>query len=109
MLRTASTICELKFGKQPEIVVHFKDKDPETGETTKKIPFNKPNEPSSYREQISTYVFNKLKDGLMFKKVELFLPHDLLQVIKTRIRKQGTKTREAPNHWIAEYPSIGIS
>ena len=94
MLRTASTICELRFGKQPEIVVHFKDKDPETGETTKKIPVNKPNDPSSYLDQISTYVFN---DDSMFKRVELFWPHDLLQVIKTRIRKQGTRTRERGN------------
>ena len=96
MLSCTSTICELKFGKQPEIVVHFKDKDPETGETTKKIPFNY--DPNSYGEQISTYVVNKLNDGSVVKRVELFLPHDLLQVIKTRIRKQGTRTREATNH-----------
>ena len=79
------------------MVVHFKDKDPETGETTKTIPVNKPNDPSSYLEQISTYVFNKLNDGSTFKRVELFWPHDLLQVIKTRIRKQGTRTRERGN------------
>ena len=88
-------------------MVHFKDKDPETGETTKKIPFNY--DPNSYGEQISTYVVNKLNDGSVVKRVELFLPHDLLQVIKTRIRKQGTRTREATNHWIAENPSNGIS
>ena len=79
------------------MVVHFKDKDPETGETTKKIPVNKPNDPSSYLKQISAYVFNKLNDSSMFKRVELFWPHDLLQVIKTRIRKKGTRTRERGN------------
>ena len=30
-LSTTSTICELRYGDQPRIVVHFKDKDPETG------------------------------------------------------------------------------
>ena len=60
------------------MVVHFKDKDPETGETTKKISLHKPNDQSSYLEQISSYVHRK---GSMFEKVELFWPHELLQVI----------------------------
>ena len=60
------------------MVVHFKDKDPETGETTKKIPLHKPNDQSNYLGQISTYVHQK---GSMLKKVELFWPHELLQVI----------------------------
>ena len=74
---TTSTICELKYGERPAMVVHFKDNDPETGETTKNIPLDEPFEQSSCREQISTFVH---KDGLLFKKVELFWPHDLLQV-----------------------------
>ena len=60
------------------MVVHFKDKDPETGETTKKISLHKPNDQSTYLKQISTYVHEK---GSMLKKVELFWPHELLQVI----------------------------
>ena len=60
------------------MVVHFKDKDPETGETTKNIPLDEPFEQSSCREQISTYVHQK---GSMLKKVELFWPHELLQVV----------------------------
>ena len=74
---TTSTICELKYGERPAMVVHFKDKDPETGETTKNIPLDEPFEESSCREQISTFVHKK---GSSFKKVELFWPHDLLQV-----------------------------
>ena len=74
---TTSTICELKYGERPAMVVHFKDKDPETGETTKNIPFDEPFEQSSCRKQISTFVHKK---GSSFKKVELFWPHDLLQV-----------------------------
>ena len=60
------------------MVVHFKDKGPETGETTKKISLHKPNDQSSYLEQISSYVHRK---DSMFEKVELFWPHELLQVI----------------------------
>ena len=60
------------------MVVHFKDKDPETEETTKSILLHKPNDQSSYLEQISTYVHQK---GSMLKKIELFWPHELLQVI----------------------------
>ena len=75
---TTSTICELKYGETPTMVVHFKDKDPETGETTKKIPLHKPNDQSTYLEQISSYVHQK---DSMFEKVELFWPHELLQVI----------------------------
>ena len=74
---TTSTICELKYGERPAMVVHFKDKDPETGETTKNIPLDEPFEQSSCRKQISTFVHKK---GSSFKKVELFWPHDLLQV-----------------------------
>ena len=71
-------MCELRYGETPTMVVHFKDKDPETGETTKKIPLHKPNDQSTYLEQISTYVHQK---GSMLKKVELFWPHELLQVV----------------------------
>ena len=72
-------MCELKYGETPTMVVHFKDKDPETGETTKKTPLHYE---STYLEQISTYVHRK---GSMLKKVELFWPHQLLQVIIHKI------------------------
>ena len=57
------------------MVVHFKDKDPETGMTTKDISLH---EPDDHLEQILTYVYEK---GSMFEKVELFWPHELLKVI----------------------------
>ena len=85
---TTSTICELKYGEQREIVVHYKDKDPETGEPTKNIPIYESYEQSSYREQIKTYVHEK---GSSFKKVELFWPHDLLQV-----SNNGNRTEWSP-------------
>ena len=71
-------MCELKYGETRTMVVHYKDKDPETGETTKEIPLHKPNDQSTYLEQISTYVHQK---GSILKNVELFWPHELLQVI----------------------------
>ena len=85
---TTSTICELKYGERPAMVVHFKDKDPETGETTKNIPLDEPFEESSCREQISTFVHKK---GSSFKKVELFWPHDLLQVSNNLIGLSGVQ------------------
>ena len=74
-ISTTSTLCELKFGEERKVVVHFKDKDPETGLETKTIPLD---EQTGYLEQISNYVHKK---GSIYKKVELFWPHELLQVI----------------------------
>ena len=72
---TTSTICELKFGEERKMVVQLKDRDPETGPVTKTIPLD---EQTGYLEQISNYVHKK---GSVYKKVELFWPHELLQVI----------------------------
>lgn len=76
-LCTTSTICELKFGKEPKLVAHFKDK--ETGEQTETIILNKPtaSPEQSYRDQISPYVF---EEGSKYEKIELYLPHDFLKV-----------------------------
>ena len=57
------------------MVVHFKEKDPATGVTTRDISLH---EPSDHLEHIWTYVHHK---GSMFEKVELFWPHELLKVI----------------------------
>jgi len=84
VLSTTSTICELKYGEERQIVVHFKDKDPETGEPTKTIVLEEPTGPSqkSYHDQISPYVHLKgdREKGSIFKKIEIFWPHSLLQV-----------------------------
>ena len=75
-----STICEIKYGEDPKIVAHFKDKDPETGEPTRTILLEEPTGSSqkSYLEQIFPYVHEQ---GSSFKKIELFLPHSFLKVI----------------------------
>ncbi|XP_068686340.1 mitofusin-1-like [Montipora foliosa] len=86
VLSTTSTICELKFGNERKIVAHFKDKDPETGLATKVIRLHKtdPGEASdeqSYLQQISPFVHvkNDREKGSIYKKIELFWPHSLLQ------------------------------
>ena len=87
VLSTTSTICELKFGKKRKIVAHFKDKDPDTGSPTKVIQLkenpNTTSEKQSYLEQISPFVHVKSdrEKGSIYKKIELFWPHDLLEVI----------------------------
>ena len=84
-LSNTSTICELKFGEERKILAHFKDKDPETGLSTKTVLLQQPTGSceQSYRQQISPYVlFDRVK-GSLFKKIELFWPHELLQVIRT--------------------------
>lgn len=56
-------------------MAYFKDKDPETGLDTKEIPLDVQ---TDYIGHISNYVHEK---GSNYKKVELFWPHELLQVI----------------------------
>ena len=85
-LRTTSTICELKYGEQRRIVAHFKDKDPDTGQPTKTTLLREHQTDSSeesYLQQISPYVHvkNDREKGSVFKKIELFWPHNLLQVV----------------------------
>ena len=91
VLSTSSTICELKFGTERQIVAHFKDKDPETGLATKIIRLqenyaNTASKMESYLQQISPYVHVKSdrEKGSIYKKVELFWPHSLLQVLYFR-------------------------
>lgn len=86
VLSTTSTICELKYGEERRIVAHFKDKDPETGLPTKTFRLREHQNEStgqSYLQQISPYVHVKSEreKGSIFKKIELFWPHSLLQVV----------------------------
>ena len=84
VLSTTSTICELKYGEERKIVAHFKEQDPETGLPTKVIGLQEPLESTveSYLQQISPYVHVKSEreKGSVYKKIELFWPHNLLQV-----------------------------
>ena len=87
VLSTASTICELKFGKERKLVAHFKGKDPDTGLQTKVIPLREPTDSTeqSYLQQISPFVHVKSeheKDSI-YRKIELFWPHSLLEVVIT--------------------------
>ena len=83
VLSTTSTICELRYGDQPRIVAHFKGKDPETGLPTREVPLRAASAEQSYLEQISPYVHVKSdrEKGSIYKKVELFWPHQLLKVL----------------------------
>ena len=92
LLSTTSTICELKFGKERSLVVHFKDKDPETGEKTKKILLEQPTGSSdqSFLDQISPYIHVKTdrEKGSFVKKIELFWPHNVLKVDRAHLIAQ---------------------
>ena len=82
VLSTTSTICELKHGQQKRIVAHFKDKDPKTGLPARECPLETASSEQSYLEQISHYVHVKSdrEKGSVYKKIELFWPHQLLEV-----------------------------
>jgi len=68
-------------------VVHFKDKDPETGLPIKEFPLKTKSSEQSYLQQISPYVHVKSdrEKGSIYKKVELFWPHQLLKVFSNDV------------------------
>ena len=82
VLSTTSTICELRYGDTPKLVVHFKNK--KSGDTTKTVLLDEPSEASeqSYLQQISEFVHPKAnrEEGSGYEKIELFWPHNLLKV-----------------------------
>ena len=82
VLSTTSTICELRYGDTPKLVVHFKNK--ELGDITKTVVLDEPSEASeqSYLQQISEFVHLKTnrEKGSDYEKIELFWPHNLLKV-----------------------------
>ena len=85
VLSTTSAICELRYGEKRKIVAHFKDTDPKTGHETWEYFLEQPAEASdeSYLQQLSPFVHVKDTDrekGSVYKKIELFWPHQLLQV-----------------------------
>ena len=79
LLSTTSTISEIRYGDQPKIVAHLKDRDPETGLLVRDVPLKAPTFEQSYLEQIFPYVHDRGK-GSIYKKVEVFWPHQLLKV-----------------------------
>ena len=96
ILSTTSTICELKYGSTPQLVAHFKDKDPETWRSTRTVQLGQSKETSqqSYLEEISSFVHVKSdrEKGSDYKKIELFWPHSLLKVCyESRYQKVSSK------------------
>ena len=84
VLSTTSTICELKYGTTRKLVAHYKQKDPQTGNSTRTVQLGQSGESSqqSYLDEISSFVHVKTKrdKGSDYKKIELFWPHSLLKV-----------------------------
>ncbi|XP_074633532.1 uncharacterized protein LOC141892232 [Acropora palmata] len=109
VLSTTSTICELKFGTERKIVAHFKDKDPDTGLPTKVIQLKEnPNTTSkkqSYLQQISPFVHVKSdrQKGSIYKKIELFWPHDLLEKGIVIIDSPGVGESDIMDEIVTEY------
>ena len=77
VLSTTSTICELKYGREKRITIHYK-KEGKAPETKYLI------ESSPYIDQISEFVHVKSaslrEKASSYKNVELFWPHRLLKV-----------------------------
>ena len=79
VLSTTSTICELRYGRKPKIVAHFKDHS--------RLPLVHhllgASSEESYLQQISPYVHVKTdrEKGSIYKKIQLFWPHQVLEVV----------------------------
>ncbi|RMX59222.1 hypothetical protein pdam_00024847 [Pocillopora damicornis] len=106
-LSTTSTLCELKYGEERKIVAHLKDTDSKTG-LTSTIFLENPTESSgkSYLQQISPFVHVKGADrgkGTIYKKVEIFWPHQLLKKGVTIIDSPGVGESEVMDEVVTEY------
>ena len=76
MLSTTSTIFELKYGRTPTISAHLKD-------SREPVCYKLVGSKETYAEQIKNFVGLKKDRGTEspYKKIELFWPHPLFQVI----------------------------
>ena len=81
ILSSTSIICELKFGKERKIKAHFKNEDREA--LTIVLEQTTTSSGQSYLQKISRFVHvvAHREEGSVFKKIELFWPHKLLEVI----------------------------
>ena len=63
-------------------MAHYKKEDPDTGLETKEILLSQPAKGEKYLDQLSPYLHMKddRERGSPFKKIELFWPHELLEV-----------------------------
>ena len=83
LVSTPPPICELRYGDQPRIMVHFKDKDPKTGLPVMEVPLEAASAEQSYLGQISRRLLSMrslVASSSTYKKVEVFWPHQLLKV-----------------------------
>ena len=85
VLHATSTICELKYGGERQLIVHYKyDRDQQVKLPPKPVRLQTKEEcGKTYQEQISQYIYldeNERQTGSDYEKVELFWPHELLQV-----------------------------
>ena len=88
VLNTTSTICELKFGEERKLVVHYKyDEEQKTQREPDVYTLDKK---ECYHEQIARFVhLEDLKERektSCFTKIEIFWPHELLEVILTHFQ-----------------------
>ncbi|KAL9963743.1 hypothetical protein ACROYT_G027277 [Oculina patagonica] len=108
VLSTTSTICELRYGEQRRIVAHFKDKDPETGCPTRAISLLEHSEGTSeqsFFQQISPFVHVKSdrEKGSIYKKIEIFWPHQLLEKGVVIIDSPGIGESEIMDEIVTQY------
>ena len=73
-LATTSTICELKYGKEREIVLHYQEADSTKQKRKETIILVDP-------EELRKYV-RGAKEGKcsIYEKIEIYWPHRLLEV-----------------------------
>ena len=81
-LTSSSIICELRHGKTPGLVVHYKDADPKTGLFSKTIQLSEMavNSQQIFLQKISSFFQNEDLQGSVFDKIEIFWPNNLLKV-----------------------------
>ena len=83
VLNTTSTICELKYGTKKKLVAHHMSDNDKA--TTTVLESNE-NSSESFRDKIAPFVHLEQGDrdtGSSYKKVEIFWPHELLEVYST--------------------------
>lgn len=89
-------------------MAHFKDKDPKTGHETWEYFLEQPTEASdeSYLQQLSPFVYVKDTDrekGSVYKKIELFWPHQLLQNGIVIVDSPGIRESELMDEEVVKY------
>ena len=83
-LNTTATICEMKYGAERKLVLHYKhDAEQKTKPPARHIPLTDERFGISYKQQIKSYLDLERAErekGSGYEKVEISWPHELLQV-----------------------------